>query len=750
MSLTVKSIELRNIRAHEYFLFEPAAEGVTAISGPNGAGKSSIIDSFAWCLYGTRPSGVKNRNLIRDGVDPKEKPVSVKSIVNIGGIEYTIERKIITAQGATECNVWGRKPGSKKITQVAGPSVTHVEKFLKNEIGMNEKGFLTSVLIQQKQVDQIVSATPRERGAVIEELTGIASITQAIAKTNENTRSLEKAASIFQIGNIDEAEEKVNKQKDICQGMEDKEKDAINKFNQMKDFYNNVKQELAIEEIKVKKRIQLTQNVESYKKQIDFLKKQAEDDLKYIMEFKDKYGSTIAVDTSKLKNNVDEKRKELYDVQSKQTSLSDKLKNIKADLEKCSILKSEFESETEASKTLEKKIEELNSTKTQLEDLRNKESMYNSEIKHAKASHEHINGKDKKCPVCKSEISDAESLRNQIEDEIEELNKKKKEVQKDMTNSKKNIDILEEEVKKVKIAIEAIKEEQRLLDENKIAEKELKNLSTQFELLKSDLISLEQEYDKALRIEADKNALEAAKERSLTVNTTIQENEIAKNKTEKEIAELNALSDRSYNALIKRVDEAKERLGRMAIAGKEIRGRKILEYERLSDYQNNLKKIQEAMEKYNELAEQIEVSTSASAMLSAFKADRIEHAIPTLEFYASDFLSKFTGDAFVKLSVDEKFNTFVTTDKGVVRPVSQLSGGELSSAAIALRLGIAMLLNSSEKNVLILDEVLVSMDEDRSRQIMETISSMTNSQVIFIAHNSDINSIADKTVLVEK
>ena len=55
-----------------------------------------------------------------------------------------------------------------------------------------------------------------------------------------------------------------------------------------------------------------------------------------------------------------------------------------------------------------------------------------------------------------------------------------------------------------------------------------------------------------------------------------------------------------------------------------------------------------------------------------------------------------------------------------------------------------------DKNVLILDEVLVSMDEDRSRQIMETISSMTNSQIIFIAHNSDINSIADKTVLVSK
>lgn len=750
MSFTLKSVELKNIRAHEYFLFEPAPEGTTAISGTNGTGKSTIVDAFAWCLYGTRPSGVKNRNLIKDGVDPKTKPVSVKAIINIGGIEYAVERKIISPQGTTECNVWGRKPGSKKITQVAGPAVTHVEKFLRNEIGMNEKGFLTSVLIQQKQVDQIVSATPRERGVVIEELTGIASITQAITKTNETTRSLEKAASIFQVGNIEEAEERVDKQKEICQSMEDKEKDAIDKFNEMKNFYNKAKEELSVQEVKVNKRIKLTQNVDSYKNQIDFLKKQSEDDLKYIMDFKDKYGSTIAVDTKKSKKDVDNKRQELYNVNSEETSVSSKLRDIERDLKKCGILKGEFESDKEASKALKKQNENLDKKKKDLEDSRNKESMYTSEIKHSKATHEHMDGDETNCPVCKSSIEDPESLRNEIEQDIKDFENKRKEAKKDIKTIGNEIEILEEEIGKTKMAIEAIKEEKKLTADKSKLEKNLKELSTKVDLLKSDLDSLESEYDKALRVEADKNALESAKARSLTVNTTIDENETSKKKTEEEIVELNALTDRSYNALIKRVDEAKERLGRMTVAGKEIRGRKILEYERLSDYEKGLKQVEDAMEKYNELAEQIEVSTSASSMLAAFKADRIEHAIPTLEFFASDFLSKFTGGTFVKLTIDEKFNTFVTTSEGVVRPVAQLSGGELSSAAIALRLGIAMLLNSSDKNVLILDEVLVSMDEDRSRQIMETIGSMTNSQVIFIAHNSDINSIADKTVLVTK
>lgn len=59
-----------------------------------------------------------------------------------------------------------------------------------------------------------------------------------------------------------------------------------------------------------------------------------------------------------------------------------------------------------------------------------------------------------------------------------------------------------------------------------------------------------------------------------------------------------------------------------------------------------------------------------------------------------------------------------------------------------------MLLNGAGRNVIIFDEVLVSMDEVRARKIMETISEITNSQIIFIAHNSDIDSIADLVIQV--
>lgn len=750
MSFILKSIELKNIRAHEHFLFEPALEGITAISGDNGAGKSTIVDSFAWCLYGTRPSGIKNRNLIRDGVNPKDKPVSVKAIISIGGVDYAIERKIITAAGATECNVWGRKQGTKEYTQVAGPAVTHVEKFIRSELGMNEKGFLTSILIQQKQVDQIVSATPRERGAVIEELTGIASVTHAITKMNENTRSLEKAASLFRTGNIDEATEKVENQEKICLEMERKEKDALIKFQEMKVKFSEMKSQLDIQEVKVAERRKLEQEIEAHKRNVEFLRKQSTEDLEYIENFKETHGSTIAIDPSELKIQLDAKRSEIYHYKNEERRLEKEIKESKEDIEKIQIIKKDYKTKKAVNEEIKESESLLNNLEKKLEELKSNKTFYLSEVKHSKDSYEHISGEEETCPVCKSDIEDPKTLKEEILREIENFKSKHDEVVLEIKNVESNIQEESSKLKELNVILVAISEELNLKRKIKEDESKIKEIQTKRNLLDGDLASLESEYDKALTIEADKKALEAAKRRSLTVNETIEENNREIKKKESLLKELDALNDRSYNALVNKVNEAKDRISRMSLAGKEINGRKKLELERLKDYKSNLEEVEEAMRKYNEISEQIEISASASAMLTAFKADRIENAIPTLEFFASDFLSKFTGGAFTKLSVDEKFNTFVTTSEGVVRPVAQLSGGELSAASIALRLGIAMLLNSSDKNVLILDEVLVSMDEDRSRQIMETIGSMTNSQVIFIAHNSDINSVADKTVLVTK
>ena len=66
--------------------------------------------------------------------------------------------------------------------------------------------------------------------------------------------------------------------------------------------------------------------------------------------------------------------------------------------------------------------------------------------------------------------------------------------------------------------------------------------------------------------------------------------------------------------------------------------------------------------------------------------------------------------------------------------------------AIALRLSIALFLSEGTKSLLILDEILASMDENRQQLILETIKDLPNAQVILVAHSQVANSYADKLI----
>ena len=552
------------------------------------------------------------------------------------------------------------------------------------------------------------------------------------------------------MGNLEEVGERVRQQEEVCKDISIQKEKAITLFNENKEKYKVENADFEIEKSKVTSRKNLEQQIENLTGQVKFLKQQSEEDLKYIENFNEKYGETIDVNSLELKGEVDSKRKESYEAKNKLSNLNKELSLISKSIDRYVELKGEFKTQKSAKEHLGTLKSNLVEKEKELDNAKDKKAMLTSELKHSKDSHNHLDGEDKNCPVCKSSIDNPEELRKEIETEIEDFKNEQKLTNALIKELTVEIKTIKEELISTDNALEAIIEEKRLLNEQKEIKSEVEKINEEESILKEELKSLETEYDKALRIEADKNALDTAKERSLTVNTRIKNSNAKIEDIKKEIKELNSLTDDELNVLENKINSLKDNVTRMSIAGRELMGRDKLELERLEDARKRLEEVQQAVEKYDEISNQIEVSSSAATMLTAFKADRIEHAIPTLEFYASDFLSKFTGGDFTKLSMDEKFNTFVTTASGHVRPVAQLSGGELSSAAIALRLGISMLLNASDNNVLILDEVLVSMDEDRSRQIMETIGSMTNSQIIFIAHNTDINSVADKTVLVSK
>ena len=189
MRLKLERVRLRNFRIHEDYTFTPEDHGVTAIIGGNGHGKSSIIDGVAWALFGTKPNGsLKNTDLRRIGSDKSDECFVEVAITIDGDRRLTVKREIKGRTVQCECSIDG--------TLEAGPAVSNADRWIPKTIGIDEEGFLSAILVQQKQVGAIVSESASVRQRSIEKLTGITAATNAVKAAREDANALHKAISI--------------------------------------------------------------------------------------------------------------------------------------------------------------------------------------------------------------------------------------------------------------------------------------------------------------------------------------------------------------------------------------------------------------------------------------------------------------------------------------------------------------------------------------------------------------------------
>ena len=83
--------------------------------------------------------------------------------------------------------------------------------------------------------------------------------------------------------------------------------------------------------------------------------------------------------------------------------------------------------------------------------------------------------------------------------------------------------------------------------------------------------------------------------------------------------------------------------------------------------------------------------------------------------------------------------------KTEVLELESLSGGEKVSVALALRLGMANLLGSSNLNLMILDEPTTHLDAERKKSLVEVLAQLskigkvqTAMQFLIITHDAEI------------
>lgn len=732
--MIIEKITLDNFRIHEHLEFEPVANGINSINGNNGAGKSTIVDAFSWALFGTRLHGLKNAAYIKEGIDPKDKDVKVVADIKIENRKLRVVRQITNIKGTTSCWVYSLK--NDKYEEVAGPAVTHAETYIRRELGLDQDGFLTSVFIQQKQVDEIVNATPAQRSKTIERLIGIDAISNGIKQAKEDARDLQKSANNINRGNLTEIEEEIDIQQeklDLAKKELDRYKkeyiriekkhkdleDYIEKEDNKKTSYNNKENEY--------------RNKKSILKE---LKSSINADYELFQKIKKR---TVLVDN-------------IEDLEKEKEVLTEKKKDIDTKVVELGVLIKHNEEilKNEINKKLIEKEEELRTRLDEFINMRNKTddeiSVCNAEVKRLNNYIKMIDKGISKCPTCGGKIETKESHKIEIEKELEE---NKLSLNKLLSNKEKII----KNIDKANGLINGIENQKLILEKQDVAQKELKEQRNNIKDLKSTKIEID------TKLSVIQNKIDEYNDNKR--NQEFRKELVDKIKTQEEKYEedLEYLKEEAIklkeeqNTLDSNLPDKKREFKMLDKEYKEVYANKNTFKERVKQEEEKIvilnrqyEENKKAEKEYQLIINNLNIINQSIETLSKFKEDRLYKSIPKLTASASDILYKFTEGDFVELILDDKFNCSVKTKKGQIRSVEQLSGGELSSAAIALRLAISLFLSNSSDNLLIMDEVLVSLTEERAKLALEVISSIENTQIILIAHSGYANEMADKII----
>ncbi|MDH3611000.1 MAG: SMC family ATPase [Nitrosopumilus sp.] len=121
-------------------------------------------------------------------------------------------------------------------------------------------------------------------------------------------------------------------------------------------------------------------------------------------------------------------------------------------------------------------------------------------------------------------------------------------------------------------------------------------------------------------------------------------------------------------------------------------------------------------------------------------------ALNTISIKASEYLT-LLNTKIQRIQLSEKLRDITITcySKKETLDLESLSGGEQVSVALALRLGMAKLLGSSNLNLMVLDEPTTHLDAERKKSLVEVLSQLSNisnsempMQFIIITHDAEI------------
>jgi len=486
-----------------------------------------------------------------------------------------------------------------------------------------------------------------------------------------------------------------------------------------KEFRENIKTDLGYDDTHIdilerdfEKYHQDIKESEPEKNQLELKQKQIQEELKKLQK-------ELETETPKIdKINQLELRKEELSKYVKETmkgiqqKISENERKIR-DCEGCfDVIKLKIDFETKIQKVeeaLEDSLNKIQEMTNQIASLKEKQILASK-----------LQLKDNKCPVCDSTVEKLNPLFqvDHINEEIVKLqeNIKLKEEERELYTQKKKEFL--EKVQKTRDAEATLrahsintKEELIEIQKETQIQKEKLPLTNNKDLKQISEIDEHAKliFENILKLELETNGFNE------------KEFEDLKNAIIKKQTSLSQI-DQQIGGILEKIDKAEKQIN--------VIEKSILELKKVKKYISKLDKVQA-----NIFSRDGSVATSLRSW-----------ALNSISVKASEYLS-FLNTKIQRIALSEKARDVSITcySKTEVLELESLSGGEKVSVALALRLGMASLLGSSNLNLMILDEPTTHLDVERKKslvRVLSQLSDISNSeapmQFLIITHDAEI------------
>jgi chromosome segregation protein len=735
----------------DFSLNEQNKKNITAIVGPNGSGKSNLADALRWVLGEQSPKLLrikKTEDIIFAGLGNRSRVgtafVSVVLDNESGRIpldykEIIISRKF-SRNGESEYLINKKKARLADIVE------------LTIQAGIGRRGYS---VIGQGMADSILSASPSERKAILEEAAGVKQYQfkkeQGLKKLEATKRNLIRVSDL--LNEVAPRLRSLKRQAGKAKRKEEIEKELRTKQNQWYGFYwKNLAEQyskLTQEEDKIKKQIfQAGEETEKAEKKIQEEKEKNKDsrqmdskfsqDLEILFNRRNNLQKELAINEGRL-----EARKEIEIFaeeekdSSNQVPASVDLNFIKEQLEK-------LDSDYEIFLILFKKAEEeKNWSKAK--------SFLNKIGEGLKKIVKEIN------PVKNAEISGEAKLRQRQNIEKKQENLKAEHLQKELKDKirqmQNDLENKENEIKKLQAKISQTNEKERETRERFFDfESEFRQKQNELEKIKDELRTIE--IGKA-KIEANRENLadEIKKELgSLNCLEHYEKNKNSEFNVEKLKREIEKLKAEFFTVggidpmVIREYEETEERYNFLSGQLKDLENasdslkRIVAELEDKIEslFSEAFREINKEFNKYfriifsggmarlqlSKIVNNSEKETDSSDGINSQNKERADDAQPLQNFDELEKKRKDSGVEIIAVPPGKK-----------VRDLTMLSGGERALASIALLFAI---ISHNPPPFSMLDEVDAALDEANTRRFAKILKELSQkTQFIVITHNRE-------------